>query len=184
MSLRLDWLGIDQARWNRVGPQSVWSAAATVTLASTLLALNRFGGLATTEPRPFVKLALIGVWGWIGLALAVWILGSLLADAGGQRGSLVTSLIRTAAAVGLAHAPIIALTVVVFVAADMMQLFGPGLVTAVIVFAVWFPAWLLAGTRSALRISLPRATAAVALSYGAWLHVVGRHLLGQIVHLL
>lgn len=184
MSKRLGWLVIHPAKWDGVGPESVWSAAATVFVASTLLALNRFGGLATTAPRPFVKLVLIGVWGWIGLALAVWTLGSLLAGARSQRGPPITTLIRTAAVVGLAHAPIMALTVVVFVAADVMQLLGPGMVSAVFVFVVWFPAWLLAGTRSALRISLPRATAVVAVSYGAWLQVVGRHLLGQIAHLL
>lgn len=177
-------LGLDAARWSRVRPDSVWSGAAVVVVASTLLALNRFGGLASTTPRAFMQLVLIGIWGWIALALILWVLGSLLATSDGVVRPLTTTLLRIVAVVGLAYAPVIVLTVVVFVAADVMQLFGPGLVTAVVVFGAWLPAWLLAGTKAVLRISLPRTCVVVAASYGAWLHVVGRYLLGQIGHLL
>ena len=66
MKTALRWLGLDDERWARVGPQSLYSAAALVVVAFGLLALNRFGGLTTSAPRAFIRLTLVGVWGWIG----------------------------------------------------------------------------------------------------------------------
>ncbi len=178
MSRVLRSLGLDSVTWDRVGPSSLWSATAIVVVASALMALNRFGGLVTDAPRPFLRLTLVGVWGWIGLAAGVSITLRRVPS------RAPTTLRTTFAVVGLAHVPLLALAGVIFVAAVMFQLLGPGLAMAVIVLAIWFPALLIAGVRHTSHIAVGPAAAVIAAPYGAWLLVVGRHVVGQVEHLL
>ena len=65
-----------------------------------------------------------------------------------------------------------------------MQLLGPGLAVAVLVFAGLLPLALVTGVRHVFQLGLPRAVLAVAVPYVAWLLVVARHVLGQVQHLL
>jgi hypothetical protein len=179
MSAALRWLGLDAARWERVGPHSLWSATALVVVSSSLLALSRFGGLVTVAPRPFVRLVLVGVWGWIWLAASVWLVATIVAR------SMPRMPLRTAfATIGLAHVPLLAVAVVVLVAAVMLQLLGPGLVTAVFVVAFWFPAALVTGVAHGWGASIARSAAIVAGPYAVWLFVVADHLSRQVGHLL
>ena len=169
-------LVLDSARWSRVGPGSFWSAAAVAIAASLLIALTRFGGLVLDTPRGFFRLGLTGVWGWLGLAVAVWLLGRTVLPQ--------TSLLHTMAGVGFAHFPLLALGFVIFVSAGMLQTLGPGLVVAVFVFVFWFPAALTAALKHAFATSYARALALLSLPYLLWLVTVGRRLLGQVQHLL
>lgn len=178
--------GRTSLRWDFLDPSSVWSAIALVLLASFLMALNRFGGLAVTEPRSVLRLALVGIWGWLALTVGIWVVAGFLSRAAQTSGrpSAPASLQLTLAMVGWAHLPIAALGVVILVAAGLMQLLGPGLVVGALVVGVALPAALVTGTQHVFRLSVARAVAAVAVPYGIWLLVVVRHMFTQLRHLL
>lgn len=109
-------LGIDDARWARVGPTSAWPAIAIAVAASVLMALNRFGGALVDAPRSFARLTLIGVWGWLGLGIMVWLFAALIT---GHAPATTpgASLQHTLVVVGLAHTPLLLLGLAIFVAA-------------------------------------------------------------------
>ncbi len=168
-------LRLHEGQWDRVDPGSLVAGAGVAVGASLLLALTRVGGLVVTEPRAFLRLALVGIWGWLGLAAVIWAL---------SRGRSGDTLGVTAAAVGLAHTPVLVLALVVFTAANLLQQLGPGLVVAWFVFAFWFPANLTMAAQRSANASLLRAFATMAVPYAIWLVVVGQHLLDRIGHLL
>lgn len=174
-------LGLDRAKWQRVGPGSLTSAGALVVVASFLLALNRIGGLVVHEPRSFVRLVLVGVWGWIGMAVLAT---AVLVVNGSARGGSGRTLRTTLAVVGAAHVPLIWASVVLFLGASMLQLLWPGLITVVFVFAFWFPAAVGIGLRVSCGAPVRTAAAATAVAYAAWVTVVGRHLYDQLAHLV
>ena len=174
-------LGLDRAKWQRVGPGSLTSAAAMVVVASCLLALNRVGGLVVHEPRSFVRLALVGVWGWIGMAVVATV---VLVVSGSARGDSGRTLRTTLAMVGAAHVPLIWASVVLFLGAGILQLLWPGLIMVVFVFAFWFPAAIGLGLRVSCGARVGVAVAATAVAYAAWVTVVGRHLYDQLAHLV
>lgn len=181
MTVALRWLGLDEATWAQLGPRSWRTAMAVVVVASGMLALNRFGGLVTVAPRAFVRVTLIGVWGWIGLSLAVWIIAWIIAGVVGRRRP---SLGHTLGVVGWAHVSVAALGGVVFVAANVLQLLGPGRMAAMFVLAFWFPAAMVAGVGPAFEVGFGRALAIVVLPYLAWFWIVALHLLDRVEHLL
>ena len=186
MSATVRWQDRTSLRWDFLGPSSVWSAIAFVLVASFLMALNRFGGLAVTEPRSVLRLALVGIWGWLGLAVGIWMVAGLLSRAAQEpaRHSASASLQLTLAMVGWAYLPIAALGVVVLFAAGLMQLLGPGLVVGVFVVGVALPVALATGAQQVYGLSLVRAVAVVAVPYSIWLFVVARHVFIQLRHLL
>ncbi len=179
-------LGLDAVKWARVGPGSIWSALTLVTTTSFLMALNRFGGLIVDTPRSFLRLMLVGVWGWLGLAGAIWLVEGAARTIGDGRdgGVSVPSLQMAVAAVGLAHTPVLALGLVILVAAGLLEILGPGFVSAVFVFAFWFPAVLSAATSHTLRLSPVHALLVVLVPYLLWFAIIGRHLLDRVQHLL
>ncbi len=186
MTVALRILRLDSERWTYVSPASILSAAAVATAASVLLALNRFGGLLIDAPRAFLRMALVGVYGWLGLAVGVWLLttGLRAESAPATSAAAPATFQQTLAATGLAHVPILTLGLVVFVAANLFQFLGPGFAVAVFVFVFWFPAVLVSAVRYTNPLSLTRSMAVVVVPYVLWLSLVGRHLLGQINHLL
>ena len=183
VSTIVDVLGFDERRWERIGPWSLWTAAAWAASASGVLSVDRFGGLIVDAPRAFLRATLIGVYGWLGLAAAVWVLaGQVTSRARGRQVQIQFQ--HTVAAVGMAHVPLLVLGLVIFVAANIFRVLGPGLVVAVFVFAFWFPAVLAVAVRHSHRLTLARATALVAAPYLVWFLLVGRRLLSQVQHLL
>jgi hypothetical protein len=187
MNVAARYLGLDAARWARVGVVSFWPAVAWAMAASLLLAFNRFGGAAVDAPRAFLRMALIGVFGWLGLATAIWILASQVSaglDDHRTTPRSVAALERTFIAVGLAHAPIVVFGLVIFVAAGLLQLLGPGLATALFVYLFWFPASLVMATASTFRVGYPRAASLVILPYALWYLTAGQHLFTRVEHLL
>jgi hypothetical protein len=179
-------LGLDAAKWARVGPESLWSAVALVATASFVMALNRFGGLIVDTPRSFLRLMLVGIWGWLGLALAIWLIinGARTLQSDRDEAGPPPSLQINVAALGLAHTPVLALGIVILVAAGLLEVLGPGFVAAVFVFGFWFPAGLIAATAHANRLAPLRAAVVVAVPYLIWMSIIGRHLLDRIQHLL
>lgn len=171
-------------RWERVEPSAVWSALAIVLAASCGLALNRFGGLAFDAPRSFVRLSLYGVWGWLGLSAAIWATATVIVRRAGDAGTRRSPLQLMLAIVGWGHAPLGVLAIVIFVAAGLLQLLGPGLVVGAIALGVLFPLALVTGVRNVFGVTHGRAALAVVVPYGLWLAVVARPVHDQIQHLL
>lgn len=179
-------LRLDRERWAAVDEESLWAGTAVVVVASFLLALTRLGGLSATEPRSFLRLGLVGVWGWLVLSLVLWVLGCAATrwrrESDGSPG--VASLRRTAAVAGLAHVPLLVGAVVVFVTAVLLRWTGPGTLVAGFIAFVWIPASLVVGARELFVVGPATATAVAIPPYAAWLAVVGRHLHQQVGHLL
>jgi len=173
-------------RWAGRTSGSVWTAAAIVAVTWGLFALNRLGGLALTEPRAFARLAVVGIWGWLALGVAVWaaIRVSDIVAARGASLQPAVPLDRVLSVVGWAHTPIVALAIVVFVAAGALEILGPGLVVATIVFAAAVPFALVTGVCHVAGSSIMRTIAIVALPYSVWLHIIVRHALDSVQHLL
>ncbi|MDX2381890.1 MAG: hypothetical protein QNM02_19290 [Acidimicrobiia bacterium] len=173
-------LGSLRDRWAVIGPRSLWAGAAVVVAAWGLIALSRLGGLAVDAPRALARLALVGVWGWLALALAIWVGAQLAAP--GRRG--VRSLQSTLAIVGLAHTPIIVLASVVLIAAGALEVLGPGMIVAALSLAVVMPLALITGVDHVFGFGARRAAVTVVLPYTLWLVVVARGSLRQVEHLL
>lgn len=179
-------LGLDRDRWARLGPMSMWPATVLAVGASLVMAWNRFGGVAADAPRAFLRLTLVGVWGWLGLAVAIWLATELVRAVSEREEDdpPPAALERTLALVGLAHAPVLLLGVVIFFSAGLLQVLGPGMVVAVFVYGFWSPALLVAAVTYALDLRPLVAVVVVSVPYAVWLLVVGRHLLDQVQHLL
>jgi hypothetical protein len=77
-----------------------------------------------------------------------------------------------------------ALAIVVFIAAGVLQILGPGLAVATVVFVVVVPFALVTGVRHVTGSSVVRASGIVAIPYVVWMAVVVRYLLNSIQHLL
>ena len=177
-------LRLDEGRWRDVGPASFWPALGIATVASFAWSLNRFGGALVDEPRSFVRLGLLGIYGWIGLAVAIWAIAAVVADDARALDEKPPSVLHSVAVVGLAHMPVVGLGGVVFIAANLAQVLGPGYVAAVFVLGLWFPAVLVAAAHHSFRLSIGRAALAALIPYLLWLLAIGSHLLGRIQHLL
>jgi len=178
-------LGLDRGRWVRLNRVSLWPAMALVVVASVVMAWSRFGGVALDAPRAFLRMVLVGVWGWLGLGAAIWLIAKLVRSSAGLADqSRPAPIERTVALVGFAHAPVLLLAVVILVAAGALQVFGLGQIVAVVVLGFWFPALLVAASSSLFDLDPLIGVAVVALPYGIWLATVGRHLLQQVQHLL
>ena len=176
-------------RWARRTSGSVWSAAAIVAVAWGLIALNRLGGLSFTDPRAFVRVTLTGIWGWLALGACLWLVVRVSTraaptDALDDADSSVVRLERMLCVVGWAHTPIVVLAIVVFIAAGVLQILGPGLVVATVVFALFVPFALVTGVRHVAGSSIVWASAIVAIPYVVWLLVVVRNARDSIQHLL
>lgn len=185
MTTVLGWLRLRDATWSRLGPESVWFASLLAVGASAAIALNRFGGAVFDGPRAFVRLTPVGVWGWLALGAATW----LVAVGIGRISSATTpneepNVLRTVAVVGTAHLPLFVLGLVVFGSANLLQVLGPGAVAAVFVVGFWIPAQLIVGIRVVHGLTVTSALVAVVPAYALWFLTVGQHLLGQIEHLL
>ncbi len=148
--------------------------------------MNRLGGLTLTDPRAFVRLTVIGIWGWLALGLSLWAVVRVFAKAAAPDAPVrpVVPLDRMLSVVGWAHTPIAALAIVVFIAAGALQLLGPGLVVATVVFALFIPFALVTGVRHVAGSSVMRAIAMIAIPYAVWILVIVRHALDSIQHLL
>lgn len=178
---------VSPARWDAMGPIHGGRAAAVVIGAWALLAWSRFGFQATSAPRAPVRFVLVGVYGWLGLAVLLWAAGRIIgriAEAttgvAPSPGATLDSVVRV---VGLAHQPIL----VVAVLAQFLQVLPLprlSLAVAVFTFVLWLPGVLGAAVMSLHRLTPSRAALVVIVGYGPWLATAGRYLNERLGHLI
>lgn len=179
------WLRVDDERWLGVTPRSLPTGAVVAVFAAVVIAFDRFGGASFQGFRAFTRLVLVGVWGWIGLGVGIALVGligsRLVPSRVGERQPSVQVAIAGA---GLAHVPVLVFGGVIFFSAGALDILGPGGVTAVVVFLVWFPATLVAATRHTNDADVAASLVMTAPVYGVWWLLAGSHLLDQVRHLL
>ena len=172
------WLRFDESSWARFARLGTLSNAAFITLGSyALLAFDRFGMQGLTAPRAPVRMVLAGLYGWLGLSVAIWfiaraVLGSVPSP---------STVIRL---VGRAHIPLLFVAFTIGVLSVSLQVFWPARWLTWFSVAIWMPAMMVAATRTALPIDTRKAVLMAIGPYAAWLVIVGRYLELQVGHLL
>ncbi|MGI9622522.1 MAG: hypothetical protein ACR2PK_06770 [Acidimicrobiales bacterium] len=184
MTQALRLLGLHQDRWERATADSLWVAFAVAVAASVVLSLNRFGGLAVETPRAFLRMALIGVYGWLGVGMGIWLFAWGLNRLNRHRSQVRVSIAHSLVVAGFSHIPLLALGGAIFISATMLQVFELGNVLAWMVIGLWFPATLVSAARSTWRVSTIDAVLVVAVPYTVWIMTVWQHIHTQIQHLL
>lgn len=170
-------LRLDESTWRGLSAWATPVGAGLVVVAAYLvLAFDRFGW-PDFALRPTVRLILIGFYGWIGLAVASWLIARrLFASAGSP-----SVLIRLT---GHAHLPLLFVALfiqVISVTLDITNLARwPALFTGVF----WMPAMLVNAVAVSSELDRPRAAITVAVPYLLWLALVGRLLWSHLQHLL
>ncbi len=171
--MRLDLAAWD--RMDRIGTTA--SGIATAVGSFAFFAFDRFGFQAFIAPRAATRMLLVGLYGWLGLSLAAWLIARFgnLSDA---------ELGEVARMYGYAHLPLLILSFAIQLFAVTLQLLGPSLVVALFVAAVWLPLSLLSATRYVFGAAARSALLIVGVPYLVWLALVGGYLWRQIGHLL
>lgn len=170
-------LQIHEDRWRWLEYQASVLGATSVVLSSYLLfAFIRFGW-PDFALRPTVRLLLIGLYGWIGLALAAWAISRLMFSTTASPRDMVRLT-------GHAHLPLLVVGVVIQVAAVMVAGGAVAFWVALFVATVWMPALLVAAVAAATGLARRRAALVVAGPYALWALVVGRHVWRLLEHLL
>lgn len=171
-------LRLDQARWKELDRATNEAAIALVIGTFVVLAWNRFGTQGVFSPRASVRMLLVGIYGWLGLAVGLSLMARLFGDRSQPR---IVALLRLT---GFAHGPLLAVAVVMLVMAGFLQVLGPALVLAVITFSFAMPANLIAATRTHFDVAFPRAMGIVVAPYLVWVLLVGTYLERSVGHLL
>jgi len=170
-------LRFDRTTWRSFRANGSLAAAALVTIgAFGVFAFDRFGIQGLLAPRATLRMLLVGFYGWIGLAGAVWWAGRRFgADPG------FGTVLRL---IGHVHMPLVLVGITIQVLTVSFRLQGPGLVVGLFSALVWMPGMMVAATRELLGLETGTAAAVVLVPYAVWLLVVGGYLLAQVGHLL
>ncbi len=175
-------------RWRGIPPGPPTKAAATVIGALLVLAWARFGFQGIESPRAITRLVLVGVYGWLGLTALVLIglrLAAPLAKRLGTAAEAAPTIdpVRLLQVIGLCHQPLIVLAVAIVIGHAVPIPFVLPVLTT-ITFAIWLPGQLFAAVTAATGLPRQRILPIVFVAYGLWVVTVGRHLLGQLGHLI
>ncbi|MEE9416932.1 MAG: YIP1 family protein [Acidimicrobiales bacterium] len=168
---------IEPASWQRNSETMVARAVAAVLVAFALLAWNRFGAQGVVAPRASVRLILIGVYGWLGASVALWAIARFTFG-------IIVPFQRTLCVLGTSHIPLVVLGGILQFAGVVFRWFLPGLIGSIVVFGLWMPAMLVAGSRHIFGLDTKRAATVVVVPYAGWLATVGVVLHRQLGHLI
>ena len=168
-----------------------------------LLAWNRFGFQGLSSPRAITRFVLVGVYGWLGLALVVLLGGVALSRIDGRGPPGAIDRARALQMTGLAHQPLLILG---FVLQVLSAIPIPGLATTIAfaTFLLWLPGVFSASGRALLgaqnhglpvprnrgsrrarqRSSRPFSWLVGLVAYLGWLSTAGRYLQAQLGHLI
>ena len=170
-------LRLDRGAWR-------WLESEASTLGATVLVLGTYAVLAYDRfgwpdfaVRPTTRLVLTGVYGWLWLALASWLIVRLRFATPGGPGSFLRLT-------GHAHLPLLLVALVIQVAAVILDYTNVARWPAVFAGLFWMPAMLLRAVAESSGLSLRRAAFPALIPYVFWVAIVGRHLWSQLEHLL
>ena len=170
-------LRLDEPTWRGL---SVWAtpvgAGLVVLSAYLVFAFDRFGW-PDFAVRPTVRLMLTGLYGWIGLAAASWLIARRVFASSGA----ASMLIRLT---GHAHLPLLFVAVFIQVVSVTLDISNMARWPALFAGLFWMPAMLVNALAVSSGLDRPRAALAVAVPYLVWVAVVGRLLWRHLHHLL
>ncbi len=175
-------LRIDTGTWSRAQAETLPRRTLTVVGAFALAAWNRFGAQGFLGPRAPIRLMLTGLYGWLALTFVIWLVAR--SREASVPGSATYTLQRTAAAVTVAHFPLIILGFYIATFGAFIRTPVPGTLLAVAVFAFWIPALLIKAMQHLVDTSSTTALLLIAVPYLLWLGWIGRYLFVQVGHLL
>lgn len=170
-------LRLDAAAAERMSSGTMSGAAAIVLGSYLMFAVDRFGFLGFLSPRATVRLMLSGLYGWLALTAAIWLIVRLL----GKRPVSIEAVLRV---VGRAHFPLLMVAIFIQVFGVLLQSSGVAVWPALFGGLVWMPATLVLGLAAATGLSRGTAVLVIAGPYAAWALVIGRHVWLQVGHLL
>ncbi len=100
-------LGVVPEGWKHADRGTMTKPALVVIGAWVVLAWNRLGPQALLNPRALTRFALVGLYGWLGLALGLWLMARLRQWAIHGVEQTVMSPASFVRLVGLAHRPLL-----------------------------------------------------------------------------
>lgn len=171
-------LRLDASTWRRMAAMATPAGAALIVGGTYFVfAFDRFGMQGFVEARATVRMMLVGLYGWLWLAGAFWLI------ARGGFGYLGTPR-RIAPFVGHAHLPLLLVAIFIQVVSITLTVTGPARWVALFAGGFWMPAMLVSATITVTGLTVRRALVVVGVPYLAWVAVVGRSLWTQLGHLL
>lgn len=171
-------LRLDQSTWRRLAATATPAGAGLIVVGAYLVvAFDRFGLLGFFEVRATLRIILTGLYGWLWLVGAAWLIARWAFGHRGSGRSLVPLL-------GHSHLPLLLLAIFVQFVSVSLNTTGISIWPALLAVAFWMPAMLVAATATGLDLSHRRALVTAGVPYAVWLLVVGRSLWRQIGHLL
>ena len=124
-----------------------------------------------------MRFLLIGIYGWLWLALASWALSRVLFRASGPVGSFLRLT-------GHAHLPLLVTALIVVIVTVTFGVATVGWWPAAFAVLLWMPSMLAAAVATASDLDLRRALPVAIIPHVFWVAIVGRHLWTQLAHLL
>lgn len=177
MNTFLRTLRLDDFRWYWLESESTRVGSSAMVVGTfLLLAFDRFGW-PDFALRATTRFLLIGLYGWLGLSLATFVLVRFVYK---RSGSLPT-LLRL---VAHAHLPLLAVGVVIQVAGVAMDITGVARWPALFAGVFWMPAMLTAAFRAWTGLRHHQAALSAAVPYTVWAMTVGHFFWRQLDHLL
>ena len=169
---------MDGSTWRRMATTATPAGAGLIVVGAYLvLAFDRFGLLGLFEVRATVRIILTGLYGWLWLVGATWLIARWVSGLRVSPGTLVPLM-------GHAHLPLLLIAVFVQFVSVSLDAIGISIWPALFAVGFWMPAMMVAATKTALDLDWGRALLAASLPYVIWLLVVGKTLWRQIGHLL
>lgn len=170
-------LRLDLDTWRWLESEAKWWSSVAIAFGSyLLLAFSRFGW-PDFAIRATTRFLLTGLYGWVWLAGASWVIIRLRY---GVRGS-AASLLRLT---GHAHLPLLLVAILIQIVAVSLDIPNVAGWPALFVGVFWMPAMLVSAVAAGSDLDSRRAAPSVVLSYIAWAAVVGTYFWGQLGHLL
>ncbi len=170
-------LRLDDFRWYWLESEATRLGSSALVLGTfLLLAFNRLGW-PDFALRATTRFVLIGLYGWLGLALATWWLVRLAY----RRADSLPTLFRL---VAHAHLPLLFVAIVMQVTSVSLDIGGLARWPAVFAGVFWMPAMLAAALCAWADLKRHQAVLSAAVPYLVWAATVGRFLWNQLDHLL
>lgn len=170
-------LRLDDFRWYWLESESTRVGSSAMVIGTfLLLAFNRLGW-PDFAFRATMRFVLIGLYGWLGLSLATFVVVRLVL----RRSGPFTTNLRL---VAHTHLPLLVVAIVMQVTSVSLDLGGLAHWPAVFAAVFWMPAMLAAALCAWTDLKRSQAVLSTVVPYLVWAATVGRFLWNQLEHLL